>query len=412
MKKSIALILALVLCLALCACGEEGGSKVNEDGTHDTFKIGVIQAKIDDESALISGYYQDYVGPHYNCEFVFSEACTTTDQCMTAIENFADAGCDAILSFASTDALQQCLVCQEKGMYFATNANRTPVTEELFTTNPDNYAGTYGADQPDTGKLFSTWMNDYLTLGEGDGFLVCTGLAYRGNTQQSEISSNILTAIQDAYGLTYETDIDTLVASSSPIEATNDKNIPIYLYPGFTEDGWLQGLSAALQTGRYNYLLSSVQVYAQAAVVISEVEASYNRNIVVGSFGTIGDSLKASFETKDQFGNPSIDMATVKPSSLVASLAFAEVYNCLTGHGDVMNNSKGEKTDYVFRMWKAVTPEDYNIVAGWDKDADTYIANYDVIDSMLVEKNPNLTAQGIQDALNAVTYEAVLERLG
>lgn len=412
MKKLIAILLALTMVLALCACNEESGGKVNEDGTHDTFKIGVINAKIDDESALISSYYQDYVGPHYNCEFVFSEACTTTDQCMTAIENFADAGCDAILSFSSTDALQQCLVCQEKGMIFAANANRSAVTEELFTTNPDNFASTFGADQPDTGALFSKWMNESLTLGEGDGFLVCTGAAYRGNTQQSEISSNILSAIQEAYGLTYETDIETLVASSSPIEAANDKNVPIYLYPGFTEDGWLQGLSAALQTGRYNYLLSSVQVYAQAAVVIGEVEASYNRNIVVGSFGTIGDSLKASFETKDQFGNTSIDMATVKPSSLVASLAFAEVYNCLTGHGDVMNKSNGEKQDYVFRMWSATSPEAYNIVAGWDKGADTYIANYDVIDSMLVEKNPDLTAEGIQEALNAVTYDAVLERLG
>lgn len=433
MKKLLALILATCMTLSMAACGNAPASSATTGstspdgssapassqggaatvGNHKKFKIGVINAKIDDESSVISKYYQDYIAPRYNCEFVFSEACATPDQSMTAIENFADAGCDAIMSFSATDVEQQALLCQEYGMTFNFNGNRTKVSEGLFTLNPDNFAGSFGADQPNSGRLFSDWMNDTLKLTPEDGFIVCTGVAYMGNAQHIEISQNILTALQNSYGLTYETDIAALAESSSPIEAKNDKGVKIYVYPGApTQDGWLQGLSAALQTGAYNHLLSSIQVYATAAVIVSEVEASYNKNIVVGSFGTIGDSLKTAFDTKDKFGNPSIDMATVKSSSLVASLGFAELYNSLTGYRDVMKDSKGEMTEFMFRIWNVTSPEEYNTVAGWDKGADTYIANYDVVDSMLGACNPNITAKDIQDALNAVTYDSVKARLG
>ena len=420
MKKLIAIAMAVVLCLSLAACGTTtssssgaGGSEAGSAGAEGGgYKIGVIQAKIDDESALISEYYQNYVAPHYNCEFVFSEACATTDAAMTAIENFADAGCDGILSFASTDALQQARLCQELGMAFSFNGNRTSMTEDTFTAGLDNFAGSFGADQPYTGGLFSDWMST-LDLSSAKGFVVLPSIAYKGNAQHIEIATSILKGIQDGLGLTFTQSIDELVTTASPISAENDKNVEVYIYPGTNaDDGWLQGFSAALQTGKYDYVLSAQAIYSVGAVVIQEVEASYNQNIVVGSFGTIGESLATAFNTNDQFGNPSVDMATMKPSTVVAALAFAQMYNQLAGYHDQMQDANGEQMEYVFRMWSATTPEDYEAVAGWDKGADTYIVNYDMIDSMLFDRNPELTGEGLQEILNGITYDSVAARLG
>ena len=420
MKKLIAIAMAAVLCLGLVACGgtssstaSTGGSEAVASGTEGkSYKIGVVQAKIDDESALISEYYQDYVGPHYNCEFVFSEACSTTDATMTAIENFADAGCDGIMSFASTDALQQARLCQELGMAFSFNGNRTPMTEDTFTAGLDNFAGSFGADQPQIGHLFSDWMST-LDLSSAKGFVVLPSIAYKGNPQHIEITKSILESIQNGLGLTFTQSIDELATTASPISAENDKNVEVYIYPGTNaDDGWLQGFSAALQTGKYDYVLSAQAIYSVGAVVIQEVEASYDQNIVVGSFGTIGESLATAFNTNDKFGNPSVDMATMKPSTVVASLAFAQMYNQLSGHHDQMQDANGEQMQYMFQMWSATTPADYDAVAGWDKGADTYIVNYDMIDSMLFDRSPKLTSEGLQEVLDGITYDSVAARLG
>ena len=102
----------------------------------------------------------------------------------------------------------------------------------------------------------------------------------------------------------------------------------------------------------------------------------------------------------------------MKPSTVVAALAFAQMYNQLAGYHDQMQDANGEQMEYVFRMWSATTPEDYEAVAGWDKGADTYIVNYDMIDSMLFDRNPELTGEGLQEILNGITYDSVAARLG
>ncbi len=447
--KLFTIILSLILLINLAACGNQannGGSAESADnseeqtatapseegaadeaateetdpdaaeaaiGDHETFKIGVMLLKIDDESATISKYFQDYIGPRYNCEFVFSEAVTTDEAAITVIENFADAGCDAVMAYYSSSSPENtCLLAQEYGMVYNINGNRNPQTEALYAMNPDNFAGTYGANQPEVGKLFSEWMNSSLTLTDEDGFLVCTGSASTGNVQHIEISTNIMDFIQNAYGLTFDKPVSELLTSSSPILAPNDQGIEIYIYPGSTQDGYLQGLSAALQTGNYNYLLSSVpMVYTQAAVVVDEVEASFEKDITVASFGILGDALKTSFETQDRFGNSSINMATIKSPTLVASIAFIEIYNVLTGYRNVMEDENGEMSGLQFKMWSVSSLEEYNTVAGWDKDETNYIVDYDVIDSMLGVCNPDLTGEKIQDVLDSVTFDYVSQRL-
>lgn len=106
--------------------------------------------------------------------------------------------------------------------------------------------------------------------------------------------------------------------------AANDKGILVTLYPGSpNKETWLPGVSTLIQTGQYNTFLSAGQTYNQSATVVDEVEKSFGIDIKVAGVGALGQTLTTAFNTKDPFGNPSIDLATVKSTSVLTSALFA-----------------------------------------------------------------------------------------
>ena len=56
----------------------EGGAKTPED--FKKFKIGVCEPQAIDEVVIRRDYYENYLAPRYNVEFVFSEQCKDTDE--------------------------------------------------------------------------------------------------------------------------------------------------------------------------------------------------------------------------------------------------------------------------------------------------------------------------------------------
>lgn len=342
---------------------------------------------------------------------MFSEACTSTDLSMTFIENAADSGCDAIISFYPMDVEQLTQLCQEKGMVYAINGNRNAISESTFAGGYDNFAGGFAADQKALGVLFYDYLKANLTPDEEHGFIVATGLAFQGAAQQYEIAINMMRALEEIYDITFETSIEDLVKSAAPIEAKNDKGIEIYMYPGAANvDGYLAGLTSALQTGKFDYMLYSMALFAPTAVSIQEIEKSFNKNVSVVSFASFGEALTNAMNTKDQFGNSSLDMGTAKFTSLVSAMAFIEVFNVLTGHADVLKDAKGEMPCLEFSMVAVTSPEDLSVMESWDK-GDKWVGGTSVIDSCLGIFNPNLTPDQIQEIISGQTYEVIKERL-
>ena len=430
MKRIIALMVAMMMLFTLTSCGSASDSTteiktLEQDGAagsptatvaadfdpyaRETFKIGVVFIGTGDEITRQQRYYSEYLAPRYNCEFVFSETCSTTDAVMTFIENCADMGCQAIICYYNYDCEQLTQKCGEYGMYFVQNTNRNESTESTFTGGYENFSGTFGADQTGTGALFSDFLRENLKADEDHGFLVCTGWAYLGNEQHVKISTAIFESIVEAYGLPLENDISTYVSSSSPMEVVNDKGIEIYAYPDiYTTDGWLQGFASCLQTGKYDYVLSSIPTYANCGVIIDEIEQSYDMDITQACLGQLGDALVAAFETQDIFGNSSLDMSTVKFNTLVASMPFIQVYNCLTGYQNCLQDEEGEMTGFTFVMCGATTVDQIHTMTTWDMDNDTWVANYDFVDSCLGVYNEGLTAADIQENINSMNYDTIL----
>lgn len=419
MKKAIVLLLAIALllsCMAGCATEEkpsESPSAASEStgGQTQSFKIGVAEMVISDESAARQTYLKDYIGPKYNCEFVFSEAIADTSAAMTFIENCASAGCDAIISCYNADTEQLLQKCQDLGMVFVENVARVPRSEAMFTGGYENFGGTFAEDQVELGKLFKTYLTENLDTKEEHGYIVCTSLSYNGHLQSVQVATAMLESLAEAYGLTYAEDISTYLASSSPMYAENDKNVPIYIYPDlYTADGYIQGLGAELQTGKYDYVLAAHNIYVAFGVTLDEIEQAYNKNIHVVCLGIPGEALTAAFETKDMFGNSTLDMSTTKLASIQSALPFIQVYNMLTGHGDCLNDENGEKLCLCNRFVAITSAEQLEALSGLDKDASNYVADYEFIDSCLGVNNPDLT--GAQIAQNvADTIQSTLKDL-
>lgn len=416
MKKTFVKILALCLAmLMLAGCGGKSNDAAAQSGAEgEHYKIGVIEVQLNDESTNRATWFRDYIGPAFNCEFMFSEACTDLNAAMTFIENAADAGCQAIISYypiaANTEQLVQ--LCAEYDMVYTENGGCHPANAGAYDGNYENFAGGFMADQPATGKLFYDYLEETLDTSVDHGFIVATGGAYQGNAQQTEISSNMLSAIADLYGLTFDQSIESLYQSDAPIAAANSKGLEVYCYPGQpSTSGWLEGLTAALQTGKYDYVLLAPNVLANVGTAISETESAMNKDITVIGFGSFGEALSSAMHSKDIFGNQTVAMSTVKFTSIVSAMGFSKVYNCLTGNRDACLDEEGKPSVLLFQMQAVTSPEQLDEISDWDTDG-KWVADLDFVNSLIAAKTEGVTNEKTQENIYALTYDVIKARLG
>ena len=344
-KTTIRSALAVLLAAStLTACGGSAASSAPASAAASStaaapakqYTIGIAEAQANDETTVRRAYLENYIGPAYNVKFIFSEVLKDDAATKTFIENCADA--DAIIDFKSMSG-QMCQICADNDMVYAISGNYI-AHPEFWETDYPNFAGAVGSNNAELGSLFGTWLKDNVEADGTEGYLIATGIASSGNQQHIEIGQGILNGIADKYGLTFEQDIADLVTVAETTNAANDNGILVTLYPGSpNKESWLPGVSALIQTGQYNTFLSAGQTYNQSATVVDEVEKSFGIDIKVASVGALGQTLMTAFNTKDTFGNPSIDLATVKSTSVLTSALFAITYNAL--NGDVQTACRG-----------------------------------------------------------------------
>ncbi|MDD6521902.1 MAG: S-layer protein [Subdoligranulum sp.] len=419
-KTTIRSALAVLLAAStLTACGGSAASSAPASAAASStaaapakqYTIGIAEAQANDETTVRRAYLENYIGPAYNVKFIFSEVLKDDAATKTFIENCADA--DAIIDFKSMSG-QMCQICADNDMVYAISDNYIAHPEFLETDYP-NFAGAVGSNNAELGSLFGTWLKDNVEADGTEGYLIATGIASSGNQQHIEIGQGILNGIADKYGLTFEQDIADLVTVAETTNAANDNGILVTWYPGSpNKESWLPGVSALIQTGQYNTFLSAGQTYNQSATVVDEVEKSFGIDIKVASVGALGQTLMTAFNTKDTFGNPSIDLATVKSTSVLTSALFAITYNAL--NGDVQTacrGTDGKPLYFEFANMSVTSAEQLAQMNGWD-DASTgnWCATTDVVDGMLTIVNPDLTAEEINTYLGTLDFETLKSMMG
>lgn len=115
MKKTLCLVLALTLMLcafSALAADEPVASK-------KTIKIGMeIYDPTDQEFLELKNYFDNYLCPAMNLEFIYSEALADAEGEMAFIDNCAAAGCDAIMGYYNISGAEAAWRAIENGMYY------------------------------------------------------------------------------------------------------------------------------------------------------------------------------------------------------------------------------------------------------------------------------------------------------
>ena len=399
MKKILSLCLTLSLLLGLLAVPAAAADR--------QYVIGIAEAQANDEVTTRRAYLEKYIGPHYNIRFIFSEVLKDDAATKQFIENCIDAGCDAIIDMKSASG-QMARLCEENDVVYVVNGdyNNHP---ELLEGDYPMFGGCTGANNAQVGSLFRDWLEKNASEDGSEGFLVATTMAPQGNSQHVEITRAILEGLQMKYGLTYSKTIDELIATPATANVENDKGILITLFPGSpNKDTWLPGLSPLLQTGNYGVFLSSGQTYDKSAQVVAEVEKHFNLNIKVASVAALGTTLTTAFNTADPQGNPSIDLAAVKSISCMTATMFAAAWNMLHGKRDTAcRTADGVVPRYTFGFIAIQSAEELATTGAWDnRDANSWIADYDFVDKMLAD---DATPESINELMGQVDYAHITE---
>ena len=131
MKKIIALLLALVLCVALVACGPKAPAQ------EETIKIGFVNYDPTAEQYLVLDSYFKYLAETYNIEIMASEALNSAEGELAFIDACAAAGCKAVFGYYNVSNEQALLRCAEKEMfYFGQGANKAITENPELMKNP------------------------------------------------------------------------------------------------------------------------------------------------------------------------------------------------------------------------------------------------------------------------------------
>ena len=220
MKKALALILALVMVLALAACGSSAPAASNDAPAANndapaadsgkTVKIGVLVSDVSGEEALgFRAYYENYIAKNYNVEFTYTEQLEDAAAEKAAIEKFAAQGYDAILSLAASDRTTQIETCEANGLYYAVVSGMLDDAQfEQFKSNEHfvgqigpsmdtefeaGYAmGKYFADQgAKTVGIYGAFIPNPMHVYRTAGVLAGLGCTYGGASDKDGIAGQL-----------------------------------------------------------------------------------------------------------------------------------------------------------------------------------------------------------------------------
>lgn len=414
LKRAVACVLTGALCLTvLCGCGGKPISGTDSgEKTGDEFVIGVAEAQSNREVDIRRSYFENFIAPTYHVRFIFSETLKNDAAVKTFIENCIEAGADAIIDFKSNSA-QMARICEESGVYYT--AQGTPnVSQDLLNGDFPLFTGWSGTNNEHLAQLFRGWMTQNLSENGSEGILIATSLAPQGNAQHIEVTQTLLQGLQEKYGLVYEQPIDDLALASDTINVANDKGILITLYPGSpNKDSWLPGISSLLESGRYSLFISCGQTYTQTDATVRQAEETFGIDVKVACIAALSRELDAAFNTLDPNGNPSVNFATVKPSSVLAASVFAAAYNALNGAIETAcRDEQGKPANFRLNMIGISSPEELAGIQQWDDpENDTWVADKEFVDSLLVTDHPDITATDINRILANLTTDAITKMM-
>lgn len=348
MKKTLALILAVLLCLSAAGCtssagqAQTGASAAPEET--EVHKIGVIVYNTGDEEVIgFREYLQGYIESNFEMvKFVYSDSIRSGEEELKFMQDAIDQGVEGFMSFLSSDLKAEVELCEKNKVYYLLASGT--VSDEDFESVAENpwFLGMFGPGQPFEFQAGADMARFFIGRKVGTRYLVLSGGSALGNEMHYQRTLGILDTFASAYGVVFPTPRDELAGTAETVTMDLGK-ITVTICPGYLSNA--ESLSAVKETyaaGTYDAVLS-VLAPQDMAETIGQTPLG-----VVDSFNTRNLQLVNSGVLKFVAG---------KYNSLVGP-AFALMLNAVTGYAeDFRDNGRAIKVTQGF--WTAQSRQEY-----------------------------------------------------
>lgn len=396
--------------------GQEQGQAgaAGEDPTATPHKIAVaIPDYGNAQMNMFKDIYENQIADAFNVEFIFSQALNNDVAAeMQFLENAQNSGAEAYISYnISTEEHSDNLVAKANDlqMYVAINSARAPKNVEALPY----LAGAVGATEQSTkqyGEQFRELTDILISDGKKHNTVICTMGAATGSQQHITSTAAAMNALKDAYDLTFEDEPENLATAQSVTEiATGVEDVKIKLIPG-AKPAVAADVEQALKAGEYDVLICVGPQYSWYENVIKSVEDNLKIDIKTCSIMGIGEATATSFHTADATGNPSLNCALLKNSS-VADQLFVLAYNAITGNPDCMKVD-GKAQFFSNSMWSCKDADMYDLLSQVDSTPEKACYSADEIKEVLSAYNPDVTAEDFEEWCNRSSAELIIDKLG
>lgn len=434
-KKAAAMIMVFGMCLT-AACGNakgEGteGNAPAESGNEDTgnqaqtgdektdegqeslngdYKIAVaIPDYGNAQMNMFKKIYEEQIAPAFHVEFIFSEALNNDIAAeMQFMENAKSSGANGYITYNISTvehAENICAKANDMQLYLSVNGVPSENVNELpFLTGAVDASA--GVDI--VAEQFQQ-LTDILLSDQGEhNVVICTMGAAVGSVQHIQSTAAALDAIAKVYGLTYDGASEEIAKAQNVTEISTGTERKICLIPGPTP-AVVSDVEQVIKGGEYDVLICVGPQYAWYESVIKAVEDNLKMDIRTCSIMGISEATATSFHTEDATGNPSLNCALLKNSS-VADQLFVLVYNALTGDPDAYKRD-GKAQVFPNIMWLCSDAEAYDQLSQVDSTPELACYSAEEMKAVLSAVDSSVNADKFQAWCESADAKEVLSKL-
>lgn len=413
-RKILAMLLAGILAVSmLSACGGNTDNPSSNEGNSGTSQsdspegngnsegngsVSFSRAKIafatnntNEDFINMQNYYNTVLGPALNIEFMYSEALKDAGALTTFIENAYAAGCQGVITDLAQAMDQGAAVANDLGMFYVGTSSADAVDNRGL----EYYISVVGASAEGYGESYAEAIKSVVDDGGEHSVIILSGAAAYGATSAIEGTAGSLRALQDVFGLKYDQDVNILATSENQTEATNDQGIKITIVPGMADLTSL--VSPLLQTGDYDVVVGTTDIYGSLSVTVDEVEKATGKNISFISRNPLSETVSVAFNSSDSTGHPVMD-AMVAQGMYERISAVIVLRNCIDGYAEQMKNGAECSRIAGMRPLVVTSADQFNTLAS--SDLPYCFTTTDEILAMCSLNNPSVTYADI-DAFGA-----------
>ena len=385
MKRVIALLLALTLCMGVTAFAED-----------EVHKIGVIVYSATDEEVLgFREYLKGYIEDNFEMvKFIYSGPVSDYDGAAAFIQAACDDGVEGFMSFATYDLAREVALCEQNRAYFLLASGT--VSAEAFEAVEDNpwFLGMFGPGQPFEFQAGADMARFFIRQKTGHRFFVLSGGAALGNEMHYQRTLGILDTISSAYGASFALPRTEIAMTAEPLTVQTDR-VTVTLCPGYLSEENLKRTGDAFRAGEYDAVLS-VLPPEELIPVIGKTPLG-----IVDSYNTRNLQL---------FTEGILKFVVGKYNSMIGP-AFALMLNAVTGYAEEFRDN-GHAIQVTQGFWVSDSAEDYNEKYALSTSAAMNAYNFDDLAAVIKLYNPDANLDGLCALAEACSYRAVRARRG